>query len=247
MNKGERTVAIVQARMGSTRFFGKVLEDIEGRPMLWHVVNRLKHSKLLHNIVVATSVNHQDDTIEEFCEKGSICYFRGSEDDVLDRYYHAARKFEVELVVRVTSDCPLIDPNVVDRVISTYLENKENYDYASNTIKRTYPRGLDTEVFPYEALERCYEEATRGHEREHVTTYIYEHPEMFKLLNLENNKNLSHLRWTVDEEPDLRLVREIYKRLNKRNLFFMEDILRVLEKEPSLTEINKGVEQKSLK
>jgi spore coat polysaccharide biosynthesis protein SpsF len=246
MNIHEKTIAIVQARMGSTRFLGKVLEDIEGKPMLWQVINRLRHSRLLHNIVVATSVNHQDDTIEEFCKTGSICYFRGSEDDVLGRYYHAATKFEAELIVRVTSDCPLIDPNVVDRVISTYLEGKGNYDYVSNTIKRTYPRGLDTEVFSYKTLERCYKEATRGYEREHVTAYIYEHPDTFKLFNLENNKNLSHLRWTVDEEQDLRLVREIYKRLNKRNLFFMEDILRVLEREPSLTEINRGVEQKSL-
>jgi len=247
MNRRGKTVAIVQARMRSTRFFGKVLEDIEGKPMLWQVINRLRHSRLLHDIVVATSVNHQDDVIEEFCKTGNICYFRGSENDVLQRYYNAATKFEAELIVRVTSDCPLIDPNVVDRVISSYLENSENYDYASNTIKRTYPRGLDTEVFPYKILERCYEKATRGYEREHVTAYIYEHPDMFILLNVENNQNLSHLRWTVDEELDLRFVREIYKRLNKRNSFFMEDILRVLEKEPSLSEINKGVEQKSLK
>ena len=247
MKRRKKTVAIVQSRMGSTRFFGKVLEDIQGRPMLWQVINRLSHCRLLHNIVVATSVNHQDDTIEEFCQKGCICCFRGSEDDVLGRYYHAATEFEAELVVRVTSDCPLIDPNVVDRVVSTFLENREIYDYVSNTIKRTYPRGLDTEVFPYKILEKCHEEASKGCEREHVTAYIYEHPDMFKLFNLENNENLSHLRWTVDEEPDLRFVREIYKRLNKRNLFFMEDILRVLEKEPLLIEINKGVEQKSLK
>jgi len=247
MNKREKTVGIVQARMGSTRFFAKVLEDIEGRPMLWQVINRLRHSKLLDDIVVATSVNHQDDAIEEFCERDSIYYFRGSEDDVLARYYHAATKFEAELVVRVTSDCPLIDPNVVDRIISTYLENRQNYDYVSNTIKRTYPRGLDTEVFPYGILERCNKEATIGYEREHVTAYIYEHPDMFRLFNVENNQNLSRLRWTVDEEPDLRLVKEIYKRLNNQNLFFMEDILGVLEKEPSLIEINKGVYQKSLK
>jgi spore coat polysaccharide biosynthesis protein SpsF len=246
MNKREKTVAIVQARMGSTRFFGKVLEDIEGRPMLWQVINRLRHSRLLHDIVIATSVNHYDDRIEEFCRTGGIYYFRGSEDDVLQRYYHAARKFGADLIVRVTSDCPLIDPNVVDSVISTYLKKRENYDYASNTIKRTYPQGLDAEVFPYAILERCYQEATKGYEREHVTPYIYEHPDIFMLLNVENAQDLSHLRWTVDEESDLRFVREIYKRLNTQNLFFMEDILRVLEKEPSLAEINKGVKQKTL-
>ena len=242
----ENIVAIIQARMGSIRLPGKVLMDIEGKPMLWHVINRVKYSKLINKIVIATSTNKKDDVIEEFCKSNNIDFYRGSEMDVLDRYYQAAKVFKASLIVRITSDCPLIDPEVVDLVIKTHLSS--DVDYTSNNIKRTFPRGLDTEVFKLSALEKAYKEAVAPYQREHVTVYIYENPYLFRLNNVKNDKDISYLRWTVDEKADLHFVREIYKRLNKEDrIFLMRDILNVLEREPFLIEINKYVKQKSIK
>jgi len=242
----ENIVAIIQARMGSIRLPGKVLMDIEGKPMLWHVINRVKYSKLINKIVIATSTNKKDDVIEEFCKSNNIDFYRGSEMDVLDRYYQAAKVFKASLIVRITSDCPLIDPEVVDLVIKTHLSS--DVDYTSNNIERTFPRGLDTEVFKFSALEKAYKEAVAPYQREHVTVYIYENPYLFRLNNVKNDKDISYLRWTVDEKADLHFVREIYKRLNKEDrIFLMRDILNVLEREPFLIEINKYVKQKSIK
>ncbi len=240
-----KIVAIVQARMGSTRLPGKVLKDIEGKPMLWHIVNRLKHAKLIDKIVIATSVNKKDEAIEKFCKENNIDCFRGNEEDVLARYYETAKEYNADIIIRITSDCPLIDPEIVDLVVRRHKENSA--DYTSNTLKRTYPRGLDTEVFGFYALEEAYKRAKELYQREHVTPFIYEHPELFKLQNVENNKDLSYLRFTVDEEKDLELVRKIYKRLfnNKKN-FYLQDIMVILKREPFLIEMNKSVKQKSL-
>lgn len=232
--------------MGSTRLPGKVMREIVGSPMLWHVVNRIKHSSLLDRIVVATTINSKDDIIEDFCKKNNIELFRGNEDDVLDRYYMSAKYFGADIIVRITSDCPLIDPYIVDLVIKKHM--KFNADYTSNTLKRTYPLGLDTEVFNFPSLEKAYYEAKESYHREHVTVYFYENPNFFKLQNVENSVDLSHLRWTVDEERDFQFVSEIYNRLNRDGkIFLMEDILEVLKKEPHLIEINKDVKQKKIK
>jgi len=241
-----KIVAIIQARMGSTRLPGKVMKEIVGFPMLWHVVNRLKHSILLDRIVVATTINSKDDIIEDFCKKNNIELFRGNEDDVLDRYYMSAKHFEADIIVRITSDCPLIDPYIVDLVIRKHMNC--NVDYTSNTLKRTYPLGLDTEVFNFSSLEKAYYEAKENYQREHVTVYFYENPNLFKLQNVENSINLSYLRWTVDEERDFQFVSEIYNRLYREDkIFLMEDIIEVLKKEPHLIEINKDVKQKKIK
>jgi len=248
MNKKKNIVAIVQARMGSTRLPGKVLMDIMGKPMLWHIVNRLKYSRLINKIVIATSTNKNDDAVELFCKEYRISFYRGNEEDVLDRYYQAAHLFQADAVVRITADCPLIDPVVVDKVISGYLENYDRLNGASNIIKRTYPKGLDTELVSYSILEKTWKIATQPYEREHVTVFIYEHPELFKLHSVENPDNLSDLRWTVDEELDLRFVREIYKILSQDGkIFSMEDVLKILKKEPQLTQINKDIKQKDIK
>jgi spore coat polysaccharide biosynthesis protein SpsF len=241
----ENIVAIIQARMCSTRLPGKVMKDISGKPMLWHVIYRVKYSKLINKIVVATSTNKEDDIIENFCKENRILFYRGDEEDVLKRYYEAAKIYNGNKIVRITSDCPLIDPEIVDIVIKEHL--KDEVDYTSNTIERTFPRGLDTEVFNFEALERANEMAKEKYQREHVTIFIYENPHLFKIKNVRNFKDLSHLRWTVDEERDLIFVREIYKRLYKGNIFFMRDILEVLEKEPDLKRINEMVKQKPVK
>jgi spore coat polysaccharide biosynthesis protein SpsF len=233
--------------MGSTRLPGKVLMDIAGRPMLWHIINRLKYSKLINKIVVATTTEIKDDPVDELCRENHVCCYRGSENDVLDRYYQAAKIYGAEIIVRITADCPLIDPVVTDKVIDAYLKNKSNFDGANNTIDRTFPRGLDTEVIKFSVLKFAWEKATKDYEREHVTIFIDEHPELFKLFTVKNKKNLSNLRWTVDEEADLEFVREIYLRLyKKREVFLMEDILKVLAKEPRLIEINKDIKQKTI-
>lgn len=236
---------IIQARMGSTRLPGKVLKEIEGKPMLWHIVYRLTMSTLIKKIIVATSTHTKDDAIAKFCKQERIPYFRGSEDDCLERYYQAAKENMLDVITRITADCPLIDPVVTDRVISAYF-NESGGDCASNVIKRTYPRGLDTEVFSFSCLQRVYKAAKTAREREHVTIFMHEHPERFRLISVENDVDLSGMRWTVDEEADLRFVKEIYKRLSARGNFFLtNDVLKILELEPEIKQINKEVEQKN--
>jgi len=243
--KRKNIIAIIQARMGSTRLPGKVMLKIMGKPMLWHIISRLSHSKLINKIVIATSINRKDDIIEDFCKKYDINFYRGSEKDVLDRYYQVIKINNADIVVRITGDCPLIDPNVTDKVIASYLKNIKHFNGASNTIERTYPRGFDVEVISCEIMQEAWEKAEKDYQREHVTPYIYEHPNLYNIYSVENSKNLSYLRWTVDEEADLIFTREIYKRLYREgDTFLMKDILKILEKEPTLKEINKNIKQK---
>lgn len=231
--------AVIQARMGSSRLPGKVMKDIVGHPQLWHVVSRTGAAETLDSVVVATSGSETDDAIVALCEQSDIPVFRGSEDDVLDRYYCAAKWAGAEVVVRITADCPLIDPGVVDKVVSAYLEG--GCDYASNTIERTYPDGLDTEVFSFEALEAAWHEAELPSEREHVTPYIWKTPDVFRLRRVTQGEDLSYLRWTVDEPEDLEFVREVYRLLHlPGQTFFMEDVVRLLREHPELLEINQG-------
>jgi spore coat polysaccharide biosynthesis protein SpsF (cytidylyltransferase family) len=235
-----KVVAIIQARVGSARLKRKVLMDIIGKPMLWHVINRLKRSKLINEIVLATTTKKEDAPLLKIAEDSSAKVFRGSEEDVLDRYFRAATKYDAKTVVRITADCPLIDPKIVDDALDLFLEG--DYDYVGNTEKPTFPDGLDVEVFSYGALKKAWGRAARSSEREHVTSYIRNHPEIFKIGNLENEKDLSHMRWTVDEERDLEFVKEIYKKLYKKGkVFYTNDVLKLLKKHPELTEINKGV------
>ena len=233
-------VAIMQARMGSTRLPGKVLIDIQGKPLLEHIVDRVKRSKLIAMTIIATTVNEKDKAIIELAENLDIPYYVGSEDDVLDRFYQTAKKYKAETIVRITSDEPFLDPEITDKVVGYYLKCKDSIDYVSNTIKPTYPDGLDTEVFSFKALERAWREAKKPSEREHVTPYIWNHPELFRLANVENEEDLSHLRWTLDDDADLKFTQEIYARLYHGNIFLMQDILNLLAKNPWLVDINKG-------
>lgn len=231
--------AIIQARTGSTRLPNKVLLEINGKPLLWHVINRLSFSKKLDQVILATTDNQADDLLEDFAKKYGINYFRGSENDVLDRYYQCAKLNEADVIVRITADCPLIDPEVVDKVIENFLNNKENCDYCANVLPPTFPDGLDTEVFSFKTLERAWNEAKLTSEREHVTAYIYKNPEKFKLQNVANEIDLSSLRWTVDTENDFKFVKEVYQQLGKdKEIFYMKDILDFLEKNPELKDIN---------
>jgi spore coat polysaccharide biosynthesis protein SpsF len=232
--------AIIQARTGSSRLPAKVLANILGKPLLVHVINRVKASKLVESVVIATTTNEADRVICKIAEENAVACFMGSEEDVLDRYYQAATKSSSDPIVRITADCPLIDPCIIDVVVRCYI--KGDCDYAANTLKPTYPDGLDVEVFGYEALERAWKEARWASEREHVTAYIRNNGERFRLVNVENSADLSHFRWTVDEEKDLKFVREVYKRLYKEGqIFYMGDILELLRKYPALEQINQGI------
>ena len=234
-----KTVAIVQARMGSTRLPNKVLREIKGKPMLWYVINRLKFCKNISEVILATTQAQADDPIEGFARENGINYFRGSENDVLDRYYQCAKKYSVEVIVRITADCPLIDPEVVDKVVETFLDHENDCDYASNVLPPTFPDGLDTEVFWFKSLEKAWNEAKYTSEREHVTSYIYKNPDKFKLLNVESNIDYSDLRWTVDTENDFNFVKEVYEKIGKENeIFYMKDIIELIEVIPEIKAIN---------
>ena len=233
MNEDELVVALIQARMRSTRLPGKVLADIAGRPMLWHVACRVCRARRVDRVVVATSAHPADDVIATFCERSEIACFRGDEEDVLDRFYQAARKHGADVVVRITTDCPLIDPHVIDRVVETRAAS--GCDYATNTLRDTYPDGLDVEVFTFAALERTWREATKASEREHVTPYI-RLSGRFRLCNIENEEapRARGQRWTVDDPVDLEFVRGVYQALADVPHFGQREVLALLERQPSL-------------
>jgi len=218
------------------------MRDVGGRTVLERVINRLERCTSLTSIVVATTTQSVDDAIVLACVDLNVTCTRGSEKDVLDRYCQTAKKMNADYVVRITSDCPLIDPELVDRTVELFFEQRA--DYASNSISRTYPQGLDTEVFSFSALERAWKEAARDYEREHVTPYLYEHPGLFRLASLTNPIDFSHHRWTLDTVEDLVLVRELYSRLGNRDYFRWQEALTAAEREPALAYLNSHILQK---
>jgi spore coat polysaccharide biosynthesis protein SpsF len=241
-----KVVAIIQARVGSTRLPGKVLKELAGEPMLARCVNRVRRAQMLDEVVVATTVQKADEAIVQLCAERAWPCFRGSEDDVLDRYYQAAIAYQADVVVRITSDCPLIDPQVVDRVVGEFLDRQPQVDYASNTsLKRTFPRGLDTEVICSSALERAWRKDHNPAWREHVTPYIYRHPNMFRLHNVENPVDYSRMRWTVDTPEDLAFVLRVYEHF-WHDRFSWLDVLAALEEHPEWLAINRDMEQKTI-
>jgi len=239
-----KVVAIIQARISSTRLPGKVMLDLAGEPLLTRVINRVQRAKTLNQLIVATTTEPADRAIIELAATRSWAYFLGRENDVLDRYYQAAIQHQANVVVRITSDCPLIEPEIIDRVVKEFFERQPELDYASNVLpRRTFPRGLDTEVIRFEALEKAWREDNNPEWREHVTPYIYYHPEKFRIHNVVNNKDYSSFRWTVDTPEDLAFVRQIYDYFGQ-DYFSWMDVLHVLEKYPEWQEINRCVEQK---
>ena len=237
-----KVVAIVQARMGSTRLPGKVLKDLAGETMLARVVDRLRSTGRIDEVLVATTDHTIDDVIVNECQKLSVRVSRGDQDDVLDRYFKAAELASADVVVRITSDCPLIDPEITDKTIAQFLD--ELPDYASNTIVRTYPRGLDTEVISFPALSRAWQRAQKPYEREHVTPYLLEHPSEFRLVSVVGDRDYSAHRWTVDTPEDFLFVRAVYERLKFKGMFSWRDVLHVLDGEPELLGLNRDVVQK---
>lgn len=237
-----KVVAIIQARCGSTRFPNKVFADLCGKPFIWHVVNRLKHACSLDHIVLATTDNPLDDKLYHWAKENGVDIYRGSENDVLNRYYGAAIYSKADVIVRITADDPFKEPVLIDEAVNTL--QKGGYDFVCNNCPPSYPEGLDIEVFTKEALDIEEELSTSDFEREHVTQYIYHHPDDFKIFNLSNaGENLSCLRWTVDTEKDFQMVTRIYSSLYKNDaeIFHMNDILQLLKEHPEIGRMNSNV------
>lgn len=242
-----KTVIINQARMTSTRLPAKVMKEVLGKPILEYQIERLKRAKEANELVIATTTNDTDLPIVELCERLGVAYYRGSEEDVLSRYYEAATIFGADIIVRVTSDCPFIDPGVMDEVMGLYINNQDKYDYVSNTLERTYPRGLDTEVFSMAALEKAYREAREQLEREHVTLYMYRRSEQFRLANSSSAVDYCHHRWTIDTPEDFELIKLILQEIYPiNNRFTWLDVLNLLNEHPEWVEINAEVKQKEI-
>lgn len=238
------TVCIIQARVGSTRLPAKALADIGGMSMLARVVRRVRRARSVGLVAVATTTEPADAAIVEECARLGAPVTRGSQDDVLDRYYQAARAHAADAVVRVTSDCPLIDPGVIDEVVGAFLA--ERPDYASNVAARRYPRGLDVEVFSFAALERAWREAGEPYQRAHVTPYLYQRPDLFRALSVPGAADHGGHRWTVDTPEDLAFARAVYARFNDDDGFGWREVLALVEREPEIAAINAHVEQKEL-
>lgn len=240
-----KIIAIIQARMTSTRLPGKTLMIIKGMPMLAYVIKRIAKSKYIDDVIVATSVIREDDAIVEYCRKNNVSCFRGDLEDVLSRYYKIAKKEYAKTIVRITSDCPLIDCNLVDIGLEAY--KKSSVDYVSNTLVRSYPRGLDFEVFSFEALEKAFNNAKSYFEREHVTPYIgmFHKKNGFKVESIQLKKDKSEYRITVDTKEDYEVMKLLIEKYNADSLNYM-DIIKILDQHPEIAKINKMIKQKNI-
>jgi spore coat polysaccharide biosynthesis protein SpsF len=257
-----RIFAIIQARMSSSRLPGKVLSDLGGIPMIQWIVERAGCAKTLNGVVVATTVESSDDAVAKFCQNQGVTCFRGSLHDVLDRYYQAALELQADVIVRLTGDCPLIDPGVIDETVRAFLETPGT-DFAANRLpppwRRSFPIGLDVEVCSFFALERAWKEAKKDFHREHVMLYLYEGlaygtertmretyrtPYGFNVVLINHEPDYGDRRWTVDTAEDLELVRQIVSRIGIKN-FNWQDIIKLLAHEPDLERLNAGVQHKT--
>lgn len=234
-----KSTIIIQARTDSSRLPSKVLSKIQSKPMIWHVINRVKKVKNVEQIILATSTNPSDKPLVKIAEKENILIFTGSEKDVLDRYYNASLTFHADPIIRITGDCPLIDPKLIFKMLNFF--NTKKYDFVANNMKPTYPDGLDISIFSFKLLEHVWKKAKLQSEREHVVPYIIKHKNFFKVFNYENSQDLSYHRWTVDEKNDLLFVRNIYRLMKPKYIFYMQDILKKLKQNPRLLQINSRI------
>lgn len=245
VNRGIKVVAIIQARMGSTRLPGKVMMDLAAEPMLVRVVNRVLRANTLDETVVATTTNSADDCILSLCQQRGWAVFRGSEEDVLDRYYQAATVHNADAIVRIASDCPLIEPQIIDAIVVEYCRCYPGLDYVSNGIELSYPRGLDAGIMSARVLETAWREAGDKESREHVITYIRHHPGRFRIRNVSSDTDYSHMRWTVDTPEDLDFVRKIYGSFSD-DTFTWREVIRLLRTHPEWLETNRHAGQKTV-
>ena len=243
-----RTIAIIQARMSSSRLPGKVLLDLGGQPALAWVIQRARRARLLSGVLVATTTDPADDPIAELCTQLGTPCFRGHPFDVLDRYYQTARSAEAEAIIRITADCPLVDPAQIDELIAAFFE--QGVDFACNRLPppwhRTYPIGLDLEMCSFAGLERAWREATLKHEREHVLPYFYDEPGRFKVLQLNAEAVYGHLRWTLDTPADLEVLRVIFEHFRAQPDFGWRDVLAFWQANPQLAERNAAIQHKTM-
>lgn len=236
----KKIIAIVQARMSSSRLPNKVLMNLGGRPVIEQVFHQLSFSKKIDDTILATSFDKSDDPLEQWAKKNNIKYFRGDLNNVLKRFFDAAVKFNADIIVRITADCPLIDPEVVDEVIKGFLSG--NYDYYSNINPPTFPDGLDTEVFSFSALEKTYKNAKLLSEIEHVTPYIRNNPDIFKIGNYSSENDFSHFRWTLDTIEDYEFISIIYEKLYKNNSYISwKEVIKFLNINKELIKINSHI------
>lgn len=239
-------IAIIQARMSSTRLPGKVMKKLIDRSVLGQVINRVQQTKTLDGLVVATTTQSVDDAIVDECRRYGVGVYRGSEDDVLGRYHGAASEYAADVVVRITSDCPLIDPQLIDQMVQKFFALPV-VDYLSNTLQRTYPRGLDVEIFTWKALDTAAKQAHESFEREHVTPYIYQHKELFRLADYRADQDSSSYRWTLDTPDDWQCIKAVYQHLYRPGEFFSPaEVFSLLQSHPEIGRLNAHVEQKKL-
>jgi len=230
---------LIQARVGSSRFPQKVLKKIEGKPMIWHVVNRVKQTNLVNQIALVTTKLDEDKKLLDIANELGVIGITGDENNVLKRFYDCASQINADPIIRITGDCPLIDPFLIDEMIKFFLEH--DYDYISNRMIPTFPDGLDIEIFSYTALRSAILNSKMSSELEHVTPYISKNPQKFKLFNFQNNVDLSQMRWCVDEKEDLVFVKKIFEKLSPKFIFSMDEILKILKNEPTLLQINNKI------
>lgn len=244
----EQVVAIIQARMASSRLPGKVLQELGNQPVLGWVVRRARRAARINRVVVATTTDPSDDPVAEYCLANEIALTRGSMQDVLDRYYQSAKHFNADVIVRLTGDCPLVDPGMLDDNLKVFLESDPRLDFAANRLpppfKRTVPIGLDAEYCTFEALEYAWKAAGEAHQREHVMPYFYEHPEKFNILHITHEPDYGKYRWTVDTPEDLALLRRIAAQFPGRDDFSWLEVLEVVQAHPELAEMNIDVQHK---
>lgn len=237
--------AIVQARCGSSRFPDKIFVDIDGKPLLEHVVSRLSYAKTIDKIIVATTVNEKDEKVKGWCDDTKITCFRGSENDVLNRYYCASVAYPSDVIVRITADDPFKEPSLIDKVVSKLID--ESYDLVTNNFPPSFPEGLDCEAFTFQTLKIMEEKAKSPFEREHVTQYVYHNLSEFRIGNITSSRQLSSYRWTIDNKEDYEMVKEIYsRRTKKKGILLMDEILEILESNPDIQKINSKVARSAM-
>jgi spore coat polysaccharide biosynthesis protein SpsF len=246
----EKVPIIIQARVNSTRLRNKVLLEINEKPLIEYVVNQISAAMLVDYCIIATSTNSKDDKIVDFCERKKIRCFRGSEEDVLDRYYKCAKHFNCKTIIRISADSPLIDPNVIDEIITKFQNNK--FDYVSNNISYNdgqweesfcdYPQGMVVEITSFQILETAWKNAIKKSEREHVFPYVQSHSEMFNITNVKNNTKLSQIRCTVDKKEDFEFIKKIIEKMKNEKIIKIKDICEIVKNEPDLLKINSKVD-----
>ena len=242
MDKPLNIVTVIQARTGSSRLPNKIFLPFVGKPLLYRMYERVVSTNLAGTIVIATTTDTSDDKVEEFCKEYKLNCFRGHPTDLLDRHFQAAKLYNADAVVKIPSDCPLIDPTIIDKVIRLYLDNSDKYDYVSNLHPATYPDGNDVEIIRFDALKNAWENAKLELEREHTTPYLWENPDKFRIGNVKWETGLDYSmshRFTIDYEKDYNFIKQVYDELYSINhKFTLTDILDLLERKPELKKIN---------